>query len=185
MDERKLVEQILKGDEEAFRQMYEAHKRRLEQTAIHFLGSQSEDLADVIQQTFTACLPRLKDFRFECSLYTWLNHFTVNFCFQVLNKRKKSVLAETEQLDAWSRPVGSKTDEPLKQALLDEIAKLDPGSQQIIHMKDIEGRTYLEISRILKLAPGTVMSRHFRARQELRRQLEPKKELFKAFWKRT
>ena len=42
---------------------------------------------------------------------------------------------------------------------------------------------YDEISKELKLAPGTVMSRLSRARKELKKRLEGKKALFESLWR--
>jgi RNA polymerase sigma-70 factor, ECF subfamily len=183
LTEQELIQKILSGDEAAFQELYESHKRRLEQTAIHFLGRENPFLQDVVQDTFLAALPQLKDFRFECTLYTWLNRFTVNFCFQVLNKGKKSVLAETEQLEQWARPRQAQPNAQWEGVLKDEIANLTPEHREVIQKKDIEGYSYADIAHQLKVAPGTVMSRLSRARKELRLRLEKKKDLFNAVWK--
>jgi RNA polymerase sigma-70 factor (ECF subfamily) len=182
--ERELVAKIMAGDEAAFQQFYDSHKKRLERTAIHFLGGGNPSIPDVIQETFAACLPKLKDFRFESSLYTWLNRFTVNFCFQALNKGKKTLLSETEELEAWSRPKPDLPEE-IKLILRDAVQELDEGHRVVIEMKDFEGQSYLEIAAALKIAPGTVMSRLSRARKELRRLLEGKKAVLESLWGRA
>ena len=182
MDERELVAKILAGDEAAFQVFYDTHKKRLEYTAVHFLGAGHPSIPDVLQETFIAVLPKLKDFRFESSLYTYLNRFTVNFCFQALNKGKKILLAETEELEAWSKPQQPGLPAELKQILYDQINALSTEHREVIVRKDIQGRSYLEIATELKLAPGTVMSRLSRARKELRKQLEGKKALLESLW---
>ena len=49
-------------------------------------------------------------------------------------------------------------------------------------MKDLEGRSYVEIAEALGLAPGTVMSRLSRARAKLRERIVERKEAYKAFF---
>jgi RNA polymerase sigma-70 factor (ECF subfamily) len=183
MNERDLVAKIIAGDEAAFQVFYETHKKRLEYTAIHFLGAGHPSIPDVLQETFMAVLPKLKDFRFESSLYTWLNRFTVNFCFQALNKGKKTLLAETEDLELWSRPLKGEGSPELKRALNDEILALSEEHRDVIIRKDIEGRSYADIAAELKLAQGTVMSRLSRARKELKKRLEGKKAVFESLWR--
>lgn len=183
MDERELVAKIISGDEAAFQVFYDTHKKRLEYTAMHFLGAGHPSIPDVLQETFMAVLPKLKDFRFESSLYTYLNRFTVNFCFQALNKGKKTLLAETEELEAWAKPSDPSASNDLKQALNDEILALSPEHRDVIIRKDIEGRSYDEIAKELRLAPGTVMSRLSRARKELKKRLEGKKAVFESLWR--
>ena len=182
MEERELVKKILAGDESAFQHLYDTHKKRLEYTAIHFLGAGHASIADVLQETFLSALPKLKDFRFESSLYTWLNRFTVNFCFQALNKGKKTLLSETEDLEAYSKPLPPEASPELKQALNEAIEALSQEHREVIRLKDLEGRPYLEIAAQLKLAPGTVMSRLARARNELKKSLEGKRALFESLW---
>jgi RNA polymerase sigma-70 factor (ECF subfamily) len=180
--ERRLVQRILKGDEEAFLSFYNTHKKRLARTAAHFLGYTDPAVEDVIQDTFAAAYPQLKNFRFESTLYTWLNRFTVNFCFQVINKRKKTLLSETEKLEGYSAKVNSGAPDLLKQALLQDIESLEKDHQDVVRMKDIEGRSYIEIADTLGLAPGTVMSRLSRARTKLRERIDERKEAYAAFF---
>jgi RNA polymerase sigma-70 factor (ECF subfamily) len=183
MDERELVGKIISGDEAAFQLFYDTHKKRLEYTAIHFLGSGHPAIPDVLQETFIAVLPKLKEFRFESSLYTWLNRFTVNFCFQALNKGKKTLLTETKDMEGWSKPLRSEASPELRKALNDEILALSEEHRDVIIRRDIEGRSYQEIADEFKLAPGTVMSRLSRARAELRKRLAGKKALFESLWR--
>lgn len=180
--ERQLVARILKGDEAAFLSFYNSHKKRLARTAAHFLGHRDAGLEDVIQETFAAAYPRLKDFLFESTLYTWLNRFCINFCFQALNKRKKTLLSETEELEGYSAKVNMNAPDPLKQALLQDIDTLSAEHQEVLKMRDIEGQAYADISKTLKVAPGTVMSRLSRGRKELREKIRERKDAYQEFW---
>lgn len=187
LNERALVRRILDGDEQAFNAFYEAHKKRLERTAIHFLGAGHPSIPDVLQDTFLNAIPKLPEFRYESTLFTWLNHFVVNFCFQVLKKGKKTLPVETEWLEETAGLRGTSGEmadsKAWSGALAEEIKGLDPEQRQILTLREIEGKSYGEIGREMKLAPGTVMSRLSRARQELRQRLVKKKALFGLFWK--
>ena len=43
-------------------------------------------------------------FRFESSLYTWLNHICVNLCYERLRKRKKMLVSLEEDLEKLTQP---------------------------------------------------------------------------------
>jgi len=49
------------------------------------------------------------------------------------------------------------------------LGKLSQQDREIIVLKHLEGRKYDEISEILQIARGTVMSRLYRARQNLKK----------------
>jgi RNA polymerase sigma-70 factor (ECF subfamily) len=181
--ERALVAAILAGDEAAFEQLYRDLKPKLLRAAGHFLGHQDSGAEDAVHDALAAALPHLKDFRFESSLNTWLNRFVVNFCFHQLNKRKKTVLAETIQLEAWSKPLASDAPQELKRAIEDDLGHLTPEHAQVIRLRDLEGRSYEETAQVLGLAVGTVMSRLARARAALKIRLEKRKAMYAAFWK--
>ena len=57
-----------------------------------------------------------------------------------------------------------------------------PEHREVVLLKDIEGYDHQQIAERLKVAPGTVMSRLHRARQELKKRLSRRKELFEAMW---
>jgi RNA polymerase sigma-70 factor (ECF subfamily) len=183
--ERALVAAILAGDEDAFEQLYRDLKPRLLRAAGHFLGHQDSGAEDAVHDALAAALPHLKDFRFESSLYTWLNRFVVNFCYHQLNKRKKNVLTETIQLEGWAKPLSPDAPQELRRAIEADLAELSPDHAQVIRLRDLEGRSYEETAQVLGLAVGTVMSRLARARAALKIRLEKRKAMYAAFWKNS
>jgi len=72
--DRYLIEQIGKGDADAWSQLVERYQGRLLAYARSRLRSRS-DADDLVQETFLALLQSIKNFRQECSLETYL--FTV------------------------------------------------------------------------------------------------------------
>src|SRR5688500_2922370 len=69
--ERVLVEQLLAGDERAFAEFFDNYAPRLFRFAMRRAGD--EDLAEEITQTtLIAAVGKLKTWRGEASLFTWL-----------------------------------------------------------------------------------------------------------------
>lgn len=184
-DERALVARILQGEDKAFNELYVSLRPRLLKAAAHFLGYGDASVEDVVQETFAKALPRLKEFRFEASLFTWFNRFTVNLCFQELHRRKKLVVAETIQLEGWSQPLSPKVPEAMRQAIRTELAALPPDQAEVLRRRDLEGQAYLDIAAELGLAPGTVMSRLHRGRQALAVRLKARAGVYKSFFKES
>jgi RNA polymerase sigma-70 factor (ECF subfamily) len=184
-DERALVARILKGEDQAFNELYSVLRPRLLKAAAHFLGYGDPAVEDVVQESFAKALPRLSEFRFEASLFTWFNRFVVNLCLQEIDKRKKWVLAETIQLEGWSKPLGPQVPEAMKQAIRTEMAALPPEQAEVLKRRDLEGQAYLDIAKDLGLAPGTVMSRLHRGRQALAVRLKARAGVYKSFFKES
>lgn len=182
-DEKGLVARILAGEEAAFDSLYKDLRPRLLKAAAHFLGYGDASVEDVVQETFAKALPLLSEFRFEASLFTWFNRFTVNLCLQELGKRKKMVVAETIQLEGWSQPLNPKIPEAMRQAIRTELAALPPEQAEVLRRRDLEGQAYLDIAQELGLAPGTVMSRLHRGRQALAVRLKARAGVYKSFFK--
>lgn len=182
-DERALVARILLGEDKAFEELYAVLRPRLLKAAAHFLGYGDASCEDVVQETFAKALPHLAEFRFEASLFTWFNRFTVNLCLQELQKRKKLVLAETIQLEGWSQPLSPRIPEAMRQAIRSELAALPADQAEVLKRRDLEGQAYLDIAKDLGLAPGTVMSRLHRGRQALAVRLKARAGVYKSFFK--
>ena len=177
LDEKELIEKILAGDEGAKTTLYRTHQKRLMPIAVYFLGYQDSDLEDVVQETFMIGFEKLKDFKPEASLYTWLAHICVHRCYKRLEKRKRALQPLDEELDQMASGLSVARHEA--QALEQErsklvgiarksLASLNENCRRIIEMRDFGGASYAEIARSLKVQMGTVMSRLARCREALK-----------------
>ena len=64
--------------------------------------------------------------------------------------------------------------ETLASALRSAVASLDPEFREVIVLRELQDLSYEEIAEIAGVPVGTVRSRLFRAREELRRRLDGK-----------
>ena len=53
--------------------------------------------------------------------------------------------------------------------LEDAIARLDPQARSVLWLREVEGYSYEELAEIFEIPLGTVQSRLYAARQQLRR----------------
>lgn len=165
--EKELVRRVLKGENAAFQELYDQHKRALLRACWYFLGSDTE-AEDMVQETFIKALRNLPRFRFECALGTWLNHIAVNLCRDLLEKKKKSMPFSTDFFA--TRPSIDQQapypEEALK-LLRDEIQGLEGKEKELITLREIKGLSYEAIANRLRMPVGSVTSGLFRARQKL------------------
>jgi RNA polymerase sigma-70 factor (ECF subfamily) len=166
---------LLQGDEEAQRRFHDLYWRRLYVTAVHFLGYADPEAEDVVQETLAAALAQATDFRFEASLYTWLNQICVYQCYHRIRQRKRHLASELENIEALlNKAAGaasgdSELAESRLAALHQAIRRMGPPCGDILKRRDLEGQSYVLISRELKMPLGTVMSRLSRCRQNLKK----------------
>ena len=167
LDERLLVQKILKGDNSAFQAFHDAHKKALIRACWYFLGNDAE-VEDMVQETYIKALKNLGKFRFECSLGTWLNHIAVNLCRDWLEKKKKT-LPFSVDFFAASPSIEQKTPYPEEALMLlrEEIQKLEGREKELITLRELKGLSYEAIANRLKIPVGSVTSGIFRARQKL------------------
>lgn len=166
-NERELVQRILKGDSAAFQELYDAHKKALIRACWYFLGSDGE-VEDMVQETFIKALKNLGNFRFECSLGTWLNHIAVNLCRDHLEKKKKTLPFSVDFFSTHpSREQTNPYPEEALKMLREEIQKLEGKDKELITLREIKGLSYEAIANKLKMPVGSVTSGLFRARQKL------------------
>ena len=68
----KLVQQVLQGDERAFRAFFSLYFPRLFRFALYRVGGDADTAEDVAQTTLTKAIDRLETYRGEAALFSWL-----------------------------------------------------------------------------------------------------------------
>jgi RNA polymerase sigma-70 factor (ECF subfamily) len=181
LDERQLVRKILAGDKAAKGVLYSENAKRLYPVCVHFLGYQDPEAEDIVQETFLIAFKKMKEFEHRSSLYTWLCHISVNLCHERLRRRKRVLATLQEDLERFTQTrVDSlerqEQDERENKARLEMVERLmqsmSERCRRIIELRDRNGESYINLARILKIPPGTVMSQLARCRQALKQLLE-------------
>ena len=180
--ERELVQQAKAGDRAAFAGLVSAYEGKIYNLALRYLGSR-EDAMDASQEVFLRVFRFLPGFQEESGFSTWIYRIGVNVCKDMLHRRLKRAEQPLEVPDEEDE--GRPVDVPdlrydperimegaeLRQALSDAILALPEQQREIIILRDIRGLSYEEIALALALEAGTVKSRLFRARENLRKKI--------------
>jgi RNA polymerase sigma-70 factor (ECF subfamily) len=72
LEDKKLVKQLLDGNERAFDRFFDENFARLYRFALARLSDDPDAARDVAQQTLTKALHRLHTYKAEAALFTWL-----------------------------------------------------------------------------------------------------------------
>lgn len=172
MDERQLVERVLRGEAAAERELYDAHVDRIYRLSYRLAGE--EDLAqDCTQETFIRAFERLPTFRGESSLSTWLHSIAVSVALNAKRKVKRLDTRHVSLEGAFEVGARDRRAEPdLKERLRRAVDALPDGYRVVFVMHDIEGYTHEEIGATLGVQVGTSKAQLHRARAKLREALK-------------
>ena len=179
MDNDRFLKKLKKGDEQAFEQLVGLYQNQIYKLALRYTNNEA-DAMDVTQEVFLKVYRSLPGFKGDSALNTWIYRIAVNTALDL--SRKKSRRSETglyiyddsgeetecEIADENYSPqlLAEKSD--IRAAVSEAVALLPDGQKQPLILRDINGLSYEQIASVLGLSAGTVKSRIFRARSNLR-----------------
>jgi RNA polymerase sigma-70 factor (ECF subfamily) len=180
-----LVRSVRAGDESAFEELFNRHRRRVSLIASRFFR-QREQIEEVVQESFTKAYFALEDFsnQQESSFAAWLARIAFNSCYDELRRLKRrpeSLLSNvSEDEAAWLkeqvRSHGAGDDVEVAAISRDLAAKLlarlSAEDRMVLIMLDVEGLTVSEIAKAINWSTSKVKVRAHRARANLRRVLQ-------------
>ena len=177
--EDRLISLLKQGDEEAFRVLIRRYQNKVFSVAYGITLDKEESL-EILQEVVLKVYMNIRTFREEARLSTWLHRITINQCRNWQRKwRRKFGLHHhlPARDDAADNPeMGSDEDNPDTLYEKMELGKifrkclrdLPEKNRTVFVLKEVEGLSYEEIARILKIKQGTVSSRLFYARKKLK-----------------
>jgi len=188
MDEKELIKKIIKGEKEYFREIVNKYKSVVYNHSRNFLRN-AQEAEDATQEIFINIFNNLKKFRGDSKLSTWIYRITVNTCKNKLkqikrlnaniadkiineddDESKKMIedIRENENKD----PDNIFTQENLRTVIYKKMKELTEEQRTVIILRDINGLSYEEIAKVMKISVSAVKSKLFRARENLREKLE-------------
>lgn len=186
LSDHTLLEATRAGDEAAFAELINRYRNPITNYVYRMLNDYDTAI-DIAQETFVRLYGALERYQTTHAFSTYIYSIATNLAISELRKRKRrrlisfSVLRQESSRDGEQREFDPPDTKPLQDAALVEnerqravaqaIATLPEKYRAPLVLRDIEGRSYEEIARILALNEGTVKSRINRARALLRDKL--------------
>lgn len=186
--DNQLVERVKQGDQKAFELLMLKYERKVERLVSRMVRDTNQ-IPDIVQETFIRAYRALPNFRGEAQFYTWLYRIAVNTAKKALLDLKRQPTANEyyftdDQQDSETFSVEEKlidiatpeTSYAAKQ-IADTVNKAIDGLpeelKQAITLREIDGMSYEEIAEVMDCPVGTVRSRIFRAREAIAKRLQP------------
>ena len=165
------------GDRAAFGDLVERYQDRLFNTLVRIVGSR-EDAADAAQDAFVQAYVKLESFRGASQFYTWLYRIAMNLALTRRRRRRTVASLDAakecvgdEPVDAAPTPYENLMTRERAEQVQSALDHLGDQHRKILVLREMEGCSYEAIAEILELPVGTVRSRLFRARLQLRDRL--------------
>jgi RNA polymerase sigma factor (sigma-70 family) len=178
-----------RGDAAAFEALVRRHQTALFNFCVRLLG-QSEDAADVAQETFVQLYSHLGRLDERDSLAPWLFRVARNRCLDVLRRRRTAPIGPFGRARGRPSPdVAGATpaafdpadEQPLPDELAERadlqrllgqaIAQLPPAYAEVVALRYAADRSFSEIAAILECDEGAARVRFHRAKALLRARL--------------
>lgn len=177
LSDSELVENAKKGDEKSFELLLKKYQKGIyrltyRMTNDHFTAD------ELSMETFVHAYKAIKRFRKGGNFFNWLYTIGVHLCLNYLKKEKRKMDIDPEDMnviiqrnkhkdDLLERVIAKEMNTKIREAI-----KLLPERLKLVFLLRVdEELSYAEISKILKIPSGTVMSRLNRARKRLKRSI--------------
>ena len=175
MDDARLASSLARGDRNAFDEIYEKYHIPLYRTAYLITGN-SSDAEDVLQETFVTAYTKIGSLKKPGSLKSWLFRILHRCALSTMRRRGREVPDEqigdlAEGMDGMPvstacRELSSAED---RLVISEWLRALEPIHREVVVLFYYNDMTTSEIARTLGIFEGTVRSRLYYARKELKR----------------
>lgn len=172
-----LITRARRGDEEAFRLLFERYTRPI--ASFIFCMINDEDAAEELaQETFTRAYKSITSIREETKISTWVFGVAKNVAREALRKKQKEnrhiekdESALLELCDNNASPDGKLHDKEISHAIRRALAALDEDKRVVFTLKIYQQMSYEDICEVTGFTLPKVRNDLYRARAEMRRKL--------------
>jgi RNA polymerase sigma-70 factor (ECF subfamily) len=186
LSDEELVTAHLEGRPGAFQELYGRYRDRL----THFITRKTGDpdrAQDLVQEAFIRVTRHLHRFDTTKKFSTWVYTIASNLSKNELRNRSRSPLVLFQKLtNNWDddhrplqfedfnlRPDDLYRKRHLRKLVEETVADLPEHHQLVFRLRELEGKSYEEISEITGVNLGTVKSRLHRARNSFAQRIGP------------
>ncbi len=176
------IENIIKLSQNGDLKALEELIRRIQQDVFgmfSYLTDKRQDIADLTQEALLKMAKYIKNLKDVHCFRSWLNHIITNTYYDYLKKHlsDKNVENNEDKLLAIKDKIGCEPGEKCLFSEMDKVIKaalfnLPENMRIVIVLREYEGLSYEDISKITNTTIGTVKSRISRARIKLQEQLK-------------
>jgi RNA polymerase sigma-70 factor (ECF subfamily) len=185
--EAQLIQRVLGGEGEAFRELVRPYERAVFVATQGILKNEA-DAEDAAQEAVLKAFANLAKFRGDSKFSTWLIRIATNEALMKLRKERRQRLDDSldeqrkdENGDYIPRDFADWREIPsealqkkeLRQALSRALASLTPKHREVFVLRDVQHFSIAETAQMLGVSKSAVKTRLLRARLQMRDALAP------------
>ena len=171
-----LIKRCQAGDIDAFGGIVHRHKDRIYRLAYRMLRDTSS-VDDVAQDIFLRAYCQIGKFQHRSSFSTWLTRIAINCCINYLKSQRRRRFFPAGMVRDRDRlldgPYTAVEHNERCEKIHHAVNSLSPKRKAVVILRYFEDYSCEEVASILGCSAGTVKSRLFYARKELKKKLEP------------
>ncbi|SHG01269.1 RNA polymerase sigma factor [Ornithinibacillus halophilus] len=166
--DKKLIKKIKKGNQRAFKQLYEIHSNYALRTAYAITRNQS-DASDIVQETFIRVYRNIDSFDVSKPFKPWFYQILINESKRYLKKMSQVEMnVEFEHVLDYLFYFSNEGDMSIREDIEWGIEQLDEIHRLVITLKYLNGFSVKEIAEMLEVNVNTIKSRLFKGRKQLK-----------------
>jgi RNA polymerase sigma-70 factor, ECF subfamily len=170
--DEQLVEQLRRGNADAFEELYHRYKRHIFTFCVKLTGDRS--LAeDVTHDTFIKMYHNAKTLTDKSLFRSWLFTIARNEVFKMLRKHQRNGSLDAESVWIGETPLTLAQENDTKAIVKRCMESLKAEYHEVLFLRDYEGHSYEDIAAITGNTESSVKSRLFKARKALAEKLKP------------
>ncbi len=181
--ESELARAAASGDRAAFGRLVDLTKRPVYGLCVRLLGD-AEEARDAAQESFVRAWSALSSYDTSQPFVPWLLRIARNHCIDLTRRRLPAARRVELDADPGDEPrtelpdgAAPRADEQLERAqlarTLDEaVQRLPDRYREVVHLFHVEQMSYKDIAASMEVPIGTVMTWLYRARAQLRQDLQ-------------
>jgi len=182
LTDEQLVEKAKNGDNKAYEMIVKRYEEKVYNLAYRLTNNRTV-ARDILQETFIKVYHSLKNFKKESKFSTWLYRIAMNF--SLMHRRKKQYTVSLDnpiqtddeeelkhELPDWSdNPEATIENKELRKKIYNTLELLPEKYRSVLILRDMEGLSNKEVSKILNISVPAVKARIHRSRMFVRDKL--------------
>lgn len=181
LTDNEIVELVNQGGTRAFELLISRYNQRLYRIIRIYIKDET-DVEDLMQETYLSCFEQLSTFRHQAAFSTWMIRIAINKALMHKRKERRWSVLMTNISELFAFPDNQSDQGNPEETLISLetkmqlerlVGKLPKMYREVFILSQLVHMSTLDIATCLSISEENVRVRLFRAKQLLKKQIEP------------